>query len=162
MNKTMTALSVAALLSASSFAMAQDAAVGVDANAGVGVETPAVDATVNAGTDASASTDAMASTDNSYDSLTAALSGSASVDLATVTEESQVTIVLLSSLEGETTAFDEAFAADAAGATTLHTNVSGNTAISAKLEAQGYTADDVVAVKSNADGSVTVYVDDRA
>ncbi len=156
MKKTMTAISVAALLSASSFAMAQDAGVGVDANAGVGVETPAVDATVNAGANAAASVD------NSYDSLTSALSASASVDLAGVTEESQITIVLLSSLEGEATAFEEAFAANAEGATTLHSNVSGNTAINAKLEAEGYTADDVVAIKSNADGSVLVYVDDRS
>lgn len=162
MKKTMTAISVAALLSASSFAMAQDAGVGVDANAGVGVETPAVDATVNAGADASASSDASASMDNSYDSLTSAVSGSASVDLASVTEESQVSIVLLSSLEGDATAFDEAFAANTEGTTALHTNVSGNTAITAKLKAEGYMADDVVAVKSNADGSVIVYVDDRS
>lgn len=154
MKKTMTAISVAALLSASSFAMAQDA--------GVGVETPAVDATVNAGADASASSDASASMDNSYDSLTSAMSGSASVDLASVTEESQVSIVLLSSLEGDATAFDEAFAANTEGTTALHTNVSGNTAITAKLKAEGYMADDVVAVKSNADGSVIVYVDDRS
>ncbi len=162
MKKTMTAISVAALLSASSFAMAQDAGVGVVANAGAGVETPAVDATLNAGADASASTDAPASMDNSYDGLTSAVSGSASVDLAGISEESQVSIVLLSSLQGEATAFDEAFAANAEGTTALHTNVSANTVITAKLEAEGYTADDVVAVKSNADGSVVIYIDDRS
>lgn len=151
MKKTITAISVAALLGAGSFAIAQDAGVGVDA--GVSVETPAVDATVGAGADASL--------DTSYDSLTSALSGSASVDLSAVTEETQVSIVLLSSLAGEAGAFDEAFAANAEGNTTLHSNIAGNAAISAKLEAEGYTADDVVAVKSNADGSVLVYVDDR-
>ena len=34
--------------------------------------------------------------------------------------------------------------------------------IKAKLEAEGHATSDVVAVKSNADGSVIVYVDDRA
>ncbi|MBE7732479.1 hypothetical protein [Devosia faecipullorum] len=139
MKKILTALAVAALLGSGSFAMAQDA--------GVSVETPAVDAAVGV--------------DASYDSLTSALSGSTSVDLAKVTEQSQVTIVLLSSLTGEAGAFDKAFAANAEGNTTLHGNVSGNAAIKAKLEAEGHTADDVVAVKSNADGSVMVYVDDR-
>jgi hypothetical protein len=156
MKITMTAISVAALLSAGSFAIAQDAgvSVGVDAGAGVSVETPAVDATIGAGADVSA--------DTSYESLTTALSGSANADLTTVTDQSQVMIVLLSSISGEVGAFDEAFAANADGNTTLHGNISGNAAISAKLEAEGYTADDVVAVKSNADGSVLVYVDDRS
>lgn len=158
MKKTISALSIAALLSAGSFAIAQDAGVTVDAGAGVGVETPAADATVDAG--ANAAMDASA--DNSYEGLTSALSASASADLTAVTEENQVSIVLLSSLSGEATAFDEALAANADGNTALHGNIAGNAAISAKLEAEGYTADDVVAVKSNADGSVLVYVDDRA
>ncbi len=46
--------------------------------------------------------------------------------------------------------------------TTLHSNVEGNAVIKAKLEAEGYASSDVVAVKSNADGSLIVYVDDRA
>jgi len=150
----MTAISIAALLSAGSFAIAQDAGVSVDAGAGVDVETPAVDLSVGAGADASV--------DASYDGLTSALSGSATADLSAVTEESQISIVLLSSLTGEAGAFDEAFAANADGNSTLHGNISGNAAISAKLEAEGYTTDDVVAVKSNADGSVVVYVDDRS
>ena len=157
MKKTISAISVIALLSAGSFAVAQDAGVGVDAGAGVNVETPAVDATVGAG--ANATVDASA--DNSYDGLTSLLSGSASADLTAVTEESQISIVLLSSLSGEAAAFDEAFSANADGNTTLHGNIAGNAVITAKLEAEGYTADDVVAVKSNADGSVLVYVDDR-
>lgn len=140
MKKILTALSVATLLGAGSFAIAQDA--------GVSVETPAVNASVGV--------------DTSYDSLTTALSDSASVDLTKVTEQSQVMVVLLSSLSGEAAAFDEAFKANAEANTTLHGNISGNAAIKAKLEAEGHTADDVVAVKANADGSVTVYVDDRS
>jgi hypothetical protein len=74
--------------------------------------------------------------------------------------------VLLSSLEGDAaaggTALDEALSANAEGNTTLHTNIDGNAAIKAKLEAEGYASSDVVSVKSNADGSVTLYVDDRA
>jgi hypothetical protein len=156
MKITMTAISVAALLSAGSFAVAQDAGVnvGVDAGAGVSVETPLVDATIGAGADVSA--------DSNYDSLTSTLSGSANADLTTVTDQSQVTIVLLSSISGEAGGFDEAFAANAEGNTALQGNISGNAAISAKLEAEGYTSADVVAVKSNADGSILVYVDDRS
>lgn len=159
MKKIATALSVAVLMGAGSYAMAQDAGVGVgvDAGAGVGVEAPGVD--VNVGGDANASVDAT--TDNSYDSLTSTLSGSAAVDLSGVTDEASVNIVLLSSLSGDAAAFDESMSANTEGMTTLHGTVSGNAAITAKLEAEGYSADDVVAVKSNADGSVTVYVDDR-
>jgi len=173
MNKTILATTIAALMSASALpALAQDAAVGVDAGAGVNGETPAGDAGADAtvGADANASTNAMSTAadaaDHSYASVTAAISGSADVDLSAITDEAQVNIVLLSSLEGdaatEAAGIDSAIAANAEGAATLHDNIDGNAAIKAKLEAQGYAADDVVAVHSRADGSVTVYVDDRA
>lgn len=94
------------------------------------------------------------------------LKGSADVDLSTVTDEANVPVVLLSSLQGnadaEAAALDEALSANADAMTTLHANIEANAAIKAKLEADGHTADDVVAVKSNADGSIIVYVDDCA
>ena len=158
MKKTFATTAIAALLAATALpALAQDAGVGVDAGAGVSVEAPAVDAAVDAAAEATADT---------YDSVTASIAGSATADLSGVTEETQVTIVLLSSLEGDAaaggTALDEALSANAEGMTTLHTNIDGNAAIKAKLEAEGYASSDVVAVKSNADGSVVLYVDDRA
>ncbi len=159
MKKIMTAVSMAALLGAGSFAIAQDTGVGigVDVNSGVSVETPVVDAAV--GADAAVSLDAAA---ESYESLTSSLSSSASADLSAVTDEAQISIILLSSLQGDATAFDQALSANAEANATLHSNIDANAAIKAKLEAEGHRADDVVAVKSNADGSVIVYVDDRA
>jgi hypothetical protein len=164
MNKIIIATTIAALLSTSALpVLAQDADVGVDASAGVTVDTPAVDAA--AGADASAKANAGMS-DNTFGSVMSSISGSADVDLSAVTDEANVTIVLLSSLQGnadtEAAALDEALSANAEAMTTLHSNVEGNAAIKAKLEAEGYAASDVVAVKGNADGSVIVYVDDRA
>lgn len=165
MKKTIATTAIAALLAATALpALAQDAGVGVDAGAGVTVDTPAVDAGV--GADANANANAGGVSDNTYGSVVSSVAGSADVDLSTVTDESKVTIVLLSSLQGnaatEAAALDEAISANADGMTTLHTNIDGNETIKAKLEAEGYASSDVVAVKSNADGSIIVYVDDRA
>jgi hypothetical protein len=163
MKKTFAVTAIAALLAATALpALAQDAGAGV--GAGVTVDTPAVDAKV--GADANANANAGGMSDNTYGSVVSSVAGSADVDLSTVTDEAKVTIVLLSSLQGdaatEAAALDEALSANADGMTTLHTNIDGNDAIKAKLEAEGYASSDVVAVKSNADGSLVVYVDDRA
>ena len=167
MKKTIIATTIAALLATSALpALAQDAGAQVDAGAGVTVDTPAVDATAGAGGKANANANAGGMSDNTYGSVVSSISGSADVDLSTVTDEAQVTIVLLSSLQGnaatEAAALDEALSANAEGNTTLHANIDGNATIKAKLEAEGYASSDVVAVKSNADGSVILYVDDRA
>ena len=165
MKKTIIATTIAALLASSALpAMAQDAGAQVDAGAGVTVDTPAVDAGV--GADAHANANAGGMSDNTYGSVVSSIRGSADVDLSTVTDEAKVTIVLLSSLQGnaatEAAALDEALSANADGMATLHTNIDGNATIKAKLEAEGHATSDVVAVKSNADGSIIVYVDDRA
>ena len=167
MKKTIIATTIAALLSASALpVLAQDAGVQVDTGAGVTVDTPAVDAAAGVDANAKANANAGGMSDNTYGSVVSSIKGSADVDLTTVTEEANITIVLLSSLQGnaanEAAALDEALTANADGMTTLHTNIDGNAAIKAKLEAEGHTSADVVAVKSNADGSVIVYVDDRA
>ena len=172
MNKIITAATLAALLSTSAFpAFAQDAnaGVGVDAGAGVSVETPAADANAGAavGVDANASANASGdAADNTYGSVMSSIKGNASVDLSTVTESSTITVVLLSSLQGnaetEAAALDTELSANADSQATLHSAIAGNTAIAAKLEAEGYAAEDVVSVKTKADGSVIVYVDDRA
>jgi hypothetical protein len=167
MKKTIIATTMAALLATSALpVLAQDAGVQVDAGAGVTVDTPAVDAAVGADANANANANAGGMADNTYGSVVSSVKGSADVDLSTVTDEAKITIVLLSSLQGdaatEAAALDEALTANADGMTTLHTNIDGNAAIKAKLEAEGHASSDVVAVKSNADGSIIVYVDDRA
>ncbi len=137
--------------------------MGVDAGAAVSAETPVVDAAVGAAVDANAS---VATEDNSFGAVTASLAGSSSVDLSAVTDQTAITIVLLSSLSGdvatEGAALDEALSANAEASTTLQANIDGNAAIKAKLEADGYASSDVIAVKTNADGSLVIYVDDRA
>lgn len=166
MNKTILATTIAALMATSALpALAQDAAVGIDAGAGVSVETPAGDAGANAATavDAKASTDTMV--DHSYASVMAAISGAADADLGMIADQTMVNIVLLSSLQGdaatEGSALDDELSTSADAMTALHANVDGNAAIRTKVEAEGYSADDVVAVQTQADGTATVYVDDR-
>ena len=167
MKKTIIATTIAALLASSAIpAIAQDA--GVDAGAGVSVDAPAVDAEVGADANAKANANSNAGgmSDNTYGSVMSSMTGSADVDLSTVTDEAKVTIVLLSSLQGnaatEAAALDAALTANADAMTTLHSNLDANATIKAKLEAEGHASSDVVAIKSNADGSLIVYVDDRA
>ena len=170
MNKTIIATAIAALLVSGTAAIAQDAGVGVGAGAGVTVDTPAggADAGANANANAkgSANSNAGGMSDQTYGSVISSISGSSDVDLSTATDESKVTIVLLSSLQGdaaaEASALDQALSANTDSLTTLRSNIDANTAIKAKLEADGHTSADVVAVKSNADGTVIVYVDDRS
>ncbi|WIJ25595.1 hypothetical protein [Devosia sp. RR2S18] len=104
--------------------------------------------------------------DDSYGAAIAAVTGWEDVDLAGITEQSQVTIVPLSTLKGgsedEAAAFDTALAAHAMAKADVHAAVADNSAIAAKVEAEGFANDDVVAIRSKQDGSVTVYVDDRA
>lgn len=139
-----------------------------DAGAGVSVDTPAgqMDADADVNADSNADVNADATADQTYGAVMSSVAGSADVDLSAVTDEAKVTIVLLSSLQGnadtEAAALDEELTANADAMTKLHSNIEANATIKAKLEAEGHTSNDVVAVKSNADGSVVVYVDDRA
>lgn len=146
---------------------------GVDAskdgvNVDVGADTDvkageSLDANASVGAGASATVDAE---DNNFDALSAALATSGDFDFSVVTDETDITIVLISGLDGDIAVdgagLDEELASSADAQTTLHTNIDGNAAIKAKLEAEGFTSSDVVAVKSKADGSILVYVDDRA
>lgn len=164
MKTTLAATTLFALLTATALpVLAQDAGAQVNAGAGVTLETPAVDANAGAAVDAAASATAG---DNTFGSVTSSISTSSSVDLSTVTDQTMITIVLLSSLEGDAAAdgaaLDEALSANADATATLRANIDGNAALKARLEADGHAASDVVAIKSNADGSLIVYVDDRA
>ena len=89
-------------------------------------------------------------------SASVAVEGGAPVDLSTVTEKTSVGLVLMSSLQGDVQA------PDADALETLHASIEENAAIKAKLDAEGFAVSDVVAVANNVDGSIIVYVDDRA
>ena len=103
---------------------------------------------------------------NTYGSVVSSVAGSADIDLTTYTDETKVTIILLSELQGnaatEASALDNALTSNSEALTKLHANVEANAVIKAKVEAANFTVDDVVAVKTAADGSLIVYVDDRA
>ena len=121
----------------------------------------AQDASAPADATAPAATAAAA---GSLDALVASLQAGASADLSTVTDATTVNVVTVSSLSAgaDTTALDTALGTSADALATLRTNVGASTAISAKLAEAGVAADKVVGVVTEADGSVTVYVDDRA
>jgi hypothetical protein len=164
MNKPI--LAVTALLAfAAAPVMAQDtsAQVSTDISAAVSAELPSVD--VGTSVDASANGNAGGNSDNTYGSVVSSIAASGTLDLTAYTDESKVTIVLLSELQGnaatEASALDNALSTNAEAVTTLHANVEGNAVIKAKVEASGHTVDDIVAVKTSADGSLIVYVDDR-
>jgi len=114
----------------------------------------------------SLSTEASAATGPaSFDSLVAALlAEQAATDLSAITEASQVNFVTVSSLQTADTAaaLDQALTEHQAAVDQLRTDVGANAALTAKLSAASYTADQVLAVVTETDGSVTVYIDDRA
>ncbi len=139
---------------------------GVDAGAEVDAE-DSLDANADVSANANANADASGDmADNTYGSVMASIQTQADLDLNSVTEETDISIVLISSLQGnaetESAALDEALTANAEAQAGLHARISDNAAITAELEAEGYVVEDVVSLKTKADGAVIVYVDDRA
>lgn len=165
MNKPILALTAVLAFSAlPAFAQDTSAEVGVDASAGISAELPSAEAGANV--DAGGAMNATANDDNTYGSVVSSFDSSASVDLSGITDDAQVRIVLLSGLEGKgadnSAALDNKISANAEALDTLHANIDSNAVIKAKVEAMGHTTDDIVAVKTAADGTLIVYVDDRA
>lgn len=104
-------------------------------------------------------------TKDNYGSLLSALqSGKLTVDLTTITDTTIVNIVTVTSLKasGNTNALDNALDKNKSAIDKLRVDAGANAVLTAKLTAAGYAATDVVAIVTEADGSVTVYVDDRA
>ena len=178
------ALGTALTLSMPFAALAQDADAGVtldggvqtklggeDANADVGVDA-GVDVGVDAGMPAegagetSVGVDADASAGAyTYANLDDAIHGAGTADFSAVTADTEIEIVEISSLgeDGEFTAdaFAESRGDFQADIDLLQSNISGNADITAALEAEGYTESEVVGVWTQADGSLTVFVDSQ-
>lgn len=173
------ALTAALALSAPLAAHAQDAGVGVDAgvDAGVGVDTgtdsgvdagvdTGVDAGVDAGTDdagADLGVDAGADAGMSADTpdaatLMTALEGTADFDISTIDASTTINIVAISEIETDET-WTDAWAEHEADVTAKHGEIEANADLTAALEAEGYTAEDVVAIHGEATGEVWVFVD---
>ncbi|MBQ0717540.1 MAG: nicotinate phosphoribosyltransferase [Sulfitobacter litoralis] len=79
----------------------------------------------------------------------------AKLDVVTVSE-------LKASKQGTTTALDEALDAQAEAVDDMRASVAANTDLSADLEAEGFASEDVVAVRGNGMGGLTLIVDDRS
>lgn len=166
MKKTLT-LGVAA--AASLFLLQPALAQGVSVEPSVGV-----DLSVEAGASAengisaeagvSAGASATGAVDTSYGSLISSLRTGAKAELTTVTDATVIHFVTVSSLSAtdEAAALDNALADNEDAVTALRGEVTANAALSAKVTAAGYETDDIVAIVANADGSLTVYIDDRA
>lgn len=147
---------------------ASEDGVSVDAGVDAGAEVDAEDSLdANAGVSSDVNAEVTGDmADDTYGSVMASVQTSADLDLSAVTEVTDISIVLLSSLQGdaetESAALDEALIASADAQAGLHARISDNAAITAELEAEGYAVEDVISLKTKADGAVIVYVDDRA
>ena len=97
-----------------------------------------------------------------FGSLVTSMQADTAVDFSKFTATSTVNCVKVSTLQGNAAELDTALTANAAKITSLKTSIEGNADLKAKLEAQACPIEDVVAVTSGADGSFTVYIDDRA
>jgi hypothetical protein len=154
MKKFITLGLVAALLAGSAGAAISEDALKAAGSAAAGAATD-VGAAVDPTTTASIGTD--------FASLETSLNAGTMINLSTVTEASTVNFVTVSSLQGyDPAALDTSLSSKTEAMASLRTNVEANAALKAKLEAAGYSSDDVLAIQSGADGALTIYIDDRA
>ena len=136
-------------------------AYGLDTN----VKAGATGAAATTGAETSVDATATGSVESNYGTLISTLNANkGTVDLRGVTADANVTFVKLSTLkaEGNVNALDNALEKNADAMTSLHASITANAALKAKIEAEKFAIDDVVAVTTGADGMITVYVDDRA
>ncbi|WP_448327412.1 nicotinate phosphoribosyltransferase [Sulfitobacter sp. M13] len=162
----------------STAAMAQtsvDGAVGgaADVSSGVSADVGAsgslsTGSTVNDATDAVAKNGKMAK--ENYGQLIQELRAGAESNTQTKSEieafdtNAKLDVVTVSELKsgnGNTTALDEALEAQAEAVDDMRASVDANADLSAQLKAEGYASEDVVAVRGNGMGGLTLVIDDR-
>jgi len=127
---------------------------------------PFVAVAQDANTTTTTSTDtATAGGNMNYGSLISSLNAGKMADLGTFTATSKVSCVKVSTLKGDASAdaaaLDNALSKNAGAVATLKTSIEGNADLKTKLETSSCPIDKIVAVTTEADGSFTVYVDDR-
>ncbi len=141
-------LAAALLAGAVSVSVAEDAAT-----------KPAASATTSAATDATTT----ASIGSNFDTLLSRINAGTDVDLTGLSSTSNVKFVAIDTLQGwDMKKFDDTVAEKTADMTSLRGKIGANATLKSKLEGAGHAVDDVVAIEKGADGSFTVYVDDRA
>jgi hypothetical protein len=141
--------------------------VGVGAGGGVGVGAGAgAGAAHGADVSAAARAGAPARADApNYGTVISSLRSSrvASADLEAVDDSTTIRIYTLADLRGNAAenaqALDNALADRQGAVSDLRTEIEANTTLAAALEAEGYTADDVVAVTTHTDGGIILIVD---
>ena len=80
--------------------------------------------------------------------------------IAAATDPDKIYVVKLSQLEnGEDQATPPA---DTSGIDALRASLSSNSMVAGKVTDAGFSADDIVAVRTSADGGLIVFIDDRA
>jgi hypothetical protein len=101
-----------------------------------------------------------------YGSLISSLNAGKMADLTTFTATSAVNCIKVSTLKGDAsadaTALDNALSKSATQVTDLKAAINAKADFKAKLDPTTCPVDNVVAVTTEADGSFTVYIDDRA
>lgn len=171
------ALGTALSLSLPLAALAQDADAGVTLEGGVNTELggaeddAGVDAAAGAATPGAPDTGAgagggagAAAGNYTFGDLDDALQGAANADFAAVTEDTRIEIVPISQLaeEGERTRdeYSTSIQGYQGDVTALRGNIEQSEVIVSALEEEGYTVDQVVGVWTQADDSLTIFVDD--
>lgn len=166
MNKIIMASAIAALLSsAAPAALAQGDTSGTSGNAGAA---PAAssnsDSSGNANNSSTTTHNDMGG--DSYSTVMESIQNAADLDLSSITDQSKITIVKLSSImenaSGDMAKLDETMVSRASEQEGLHTRIKQNNALTSKLEAEGHDVEDVISIRTKSDGAVTVYVDDRS
>jgi hypothetical protein len=143
--------------------------VGIGAGGGVGVGAGAgagAGAAHGADVSAAARAGAPARADApNYGTVISSLRSSrvASADVEAVDDSTTIRIYTLADLRGNAAenaqALDNALADQQGTVSDLRTEIEANTTLAAALEAEGYTADDVVAVTTHTDGGIILIVD---
>ncbi|MCY0094054.1 hypothetical protein [Hoeflea ulvae] len=171
--KRMTKILTAALMT-SSFAAAPALAgsVGADAGASIGMKNGTSTATTSGsagtsvtdpalGVNAAAETTSRDGADASKAEILAAIGDNtnAASDISAVTDASDVNIVELgSAAEVSAEDIDQAVSQNEDAVSKLRTSLQANSGVWNKLESEGVELSSVVAAKTDAEGSVTVYV----
>lgn len=154
--KRILAITTATLMSAgiagTALAQGVDLDIGAGAEAGASANAPGTDARTTGAIGAGANVGAVVSALNTGQLGTA--------ELRNATEISSVTVIRIDEMPGgeQQAAIDEALDRHQAEVDDLRAAVEANAELQSELEAEGVSADDVIAAQVNGDGSVTVYV----
>ncbi|WP_196259846.1 hypothetical protein [Pelagibacterium limicola] len=131
-----------------------DAGIGVDAGVGAGT----VDGAIDAGAEAGVNVDELTHAD-----LEAAIQSSGALNLDVINGTANIEVVAISDLAandgGDASVVADTRAQFEGDISALQDDIAAKTELVAALEAEGYAADDVVAVWMHGSGDVVLFVD---